>query len=227
MTATDLRMLRAHSLTTVLQGEIEHLILSGAFAGGERLNENALAARFKVSRGPVREACRALAEKGLLELVPNRGLFIRRLSRQDAEDLYDIRAGLFALAARLLAPRITAAELAHMEELTTEMDRAADARSLDDYYPLNLAFHEALLDGSGNRRLVGEYRKLIKELHLFRARGLLQGGGLTVSNEEHREIVAALRRHDPIAAHEAAFRHVQNGKARMLSVGEPAEVKAS
>jgi DNA-binding GntR family transcriptional regulator len=226
MVVTDLNVLRANSLTTVLQSEIEHLILSGSFAGGERLNENTLAERFKVSRGPVREACRALAEKGLLELIPNRGVFVRQLSQRDAEELYDVRAGLFGLAARLLAPKITDAELNLLDELTDKMDKAVEARSLDDYYPLNLTFHEMLLRGAGNERLNSEYQKLIKELHLFRARGLLHGGGLTVSNEEHREIVAALRRHDAIDAYEAAFRHVQNGKARMLSVNA-AEAKAS
>lgn len=220
MEKTKLEVLRTHSLTSLLQDEIEQWILSGEFKGGERLNENALASKFGISRGPIREACRALAEKGLLELIPNRGLFVRQLSRQQAEELYDVRAALFALAARLLAERITDGQLAILEDLLDKMDAAAARRALDDYYPLNLKLHSLLLTFSANERLVGEYTGLVKELHLFRARGLLHGGGLSVSNTEHREIVDALRARDPMRASEAAYRHVQNGKQRMLGALE-------
>ncbi|HEY4192096.1 MAG TPA: GntR family transcriptional regulator, partial [Mesorhizobium sp.] len=88
---SELEFLQKHSLTSVLQRELETLILSGEFSPGERLNENALAARFSVSRGPVREVCRALAEKGLLELIPNRGVFMRRIDEAEAAELYDLR----------------------------------------------------------------------------------------------------------------------------------------
>jgi DNA-binding GntR family transcriptional regulator len=216
--ATELEILKSHSLTTLLKAEIERLILGGDFAAGERINENALAARFGVSRGPVREAFRALAELGLVELVPNRGVFIRRIELREAEELYDLRAGLFGLAARLLARIATEEQLGEMEGLLDRMDETAQA--LDDYYPLNLRLHDLIIESTGNERLITAYRQLVKELHLFRARGLVQGGGLAVSNAEHRDIVAALRARDPLAAFEAAYRHVENGKRRMLAVLE-------
>jgi DNA-binding GntR family transcriptional regulator len=98
-----LDILRFQSMTSVLKHEIEQLVLSGQYLSGERLNENSLAARFKVSRGPIREACRALAESGLLELIPNRGVFVRSVTEEQAADAYDVRAALFGLAARLSA----------------------------------------------------------------------------------------------------------------------------
>lgn len=216
--ATELEILKSQSLTTLLKAEIERLILSGSFSAGGRINENALAARFGVSRGPVREACRALAELGLVELIPNRGVFIRRIERREAEELYDLRAGLFGLAARLLAQIVTEEQLVDMESLLDRMDAAAQV--LDDYYPLNLRLHELILVFTGNERLITAYRQLVKELHLFRARGLVQGGGLAVSNAEHRDIVAALRARNPLAAFEAAYRHVENGKRRIMAVLE-------
>ena len=218
MSTEALEILKSQSLTSVLQHEIEKLVLAGSFRSGQRLNEKALAERFKVSRGPVREACRALAKMGLLDLVPNRGVLVRQVSRREAEDLYDVRATLFGLAARTLAARITPKQLAILDDLLDRMDDAAATRSLDTYYPLNLKFHESLLEFSENQRLIDDYFRLIKELHLFRAQGLLHGGGLEVSNSEHREIVAALKSGDPLAAFEVAFKHVQNGKARMLVV---------
>jgi DNA-binding GntR family transcriptional regulator len=213
---SELEFLQKHSLTSVLQQELEALILSGEFAPGERLNENALAVRFSVSRGPVREVCRALAEKGLLELIPNRGVFMRRIDEAQAAELYDVRAGLFATAARLLAARVTAQELAYLEDLLEGMEAALTQRSLDDYYPMNLEFHDCILRFAGNDRLHRAYAELIKELHMFRERALVQGGGLTVSNSEHRGIVAALKAGDAPRAMEMAFAHVQSGKSRMV-----------
>jgi DNA-binding GntR family transcriptional regulator len=205
-------------MTSVLKQEIEQLVLSGHFASGERLNENALATRFKVSRGPIREACRALAESGLLELIPNRGVFVRNVSEEEAADAYEVRAALFGLAARLAAMHVTDEDLKVLDELLDVMDGLAEKESLDDYYPVNLKFHQMILTCSGNKRLVADYSALIKELHLFRARGLLHGGGLRRSNLEHREIVAALHARDPERAFKVAFEHVQNGKERMLHV---------
>jgi DNA-binding GntR family transcriptional regulator len=218
MKTPDLDILRYQSMTSVLKHEIEQLVLSGHFASGERLNENALAVRFQVSRGPVREACRALAESGLLELIPNRGVFVRNVSEEEASDAYDVRAALFALAARLAAQRITPEDLASLDEMLDAMDGYAEEESLDEYYSINLKFHQMILRASGNRRLLSDYASLIKELHLFRARGLLHGGGLHKSNFEHRNIVAAIRAGDPENAFRTAFEHVQNGKERMLHV---------
>ena len=219
MANPELDILRFQSITSVLRTEIEHLVLSGSFRSGDRLNENALAARFNVSRGPIREACRALAETGLLELIPNRGVFVRTVTRDEAGQLYDLRAGLFGLAARLASMRVSDDDFAALDDLLEKMEVAA-GQSIDRYYPLNLQFHQKILALSGNDRLIDECKGLIKELHLFRARGLLQGGGLAVSNAEHRTIVDALRTRNEVASFEAAYRHVQNAKARMLAVDE-------
>jgi DNA-binding GntR family transcriptional regulator len=216
--ATELEILKSQSLTTLLKAEIERMILDGDFGAGARINENALAARFGVSRGPVREACRALAELGLVELIPNRGVFIRRIERREAKALYDVRAGLTGLAARLLAKVATEAQLATLDSLLDRMEAAA--ASFDDYYPLNLQFHDRMVEYTGNDRLMAAYRQLVKELHLFRARGLVQGGGLAVSNAEHREIIAAVRAREPARAFEAGYCHVECGKARMLAALE-------
>lgn len=218
MENSKLEILKANSLSSVLLREIERMIIDGAFQSGERLNENALAARFQVSRGPVREAFRALAEKGLVQIIPNRGAFIRQVSRREAEECYELRAGLFALAGRLLAERITDQQLTQLKDMIVAMEEAAERHSLEDYYPLNLKFHESILKFVGNRRLEEDYFGLINELHLFRERGLLHGGGLAVSNAEHREIVAALEARDPLRASEAACMHVLNAKRRMLAV---------
>jgi DNA-binding GntR family transcriptional regulator len=216
----DLRILRTVSLTSVLEREIESLILSGELPPGERINEIQLAKRFGTSRGPIREATRSLEGKGLVEVVRNRGVFIRRLTLEEAVEIYDLRSALFGLAGRLLAARMDDGLLDHLTGLLRRMDEVADERDFDTYYPLNLGFHTFIVEKAGNATLASEYRAMVKKLHLFRARSLVQGGGLAVSNREHSEIVAALASGDVDRAHGACWRHVERAKHRMLAAIE-------
>jgi DNA-binding GntR family transcriptional regulator len=165
-----LRILRTVSLTNVLEREIESLIVSGELPPGERINEIQLARRFGTSRGPIREATRSLEAKGLVEVVRNRGVFIRRLSLDEAIEIYDIRSALFGLAGRLLAARMSDQILDHLNASLETMDRAAELRDFDSYYPLNLAFHSFVVEKAGNATLAREYAAMVKKLHLFRAR---------------------------------------------------------
>ena len=215
--SSTIALLRTQSLTGAVQHEIERMILSGELPAGTRLNENALAAKLSVSRGPIREACRALAELGFVYLVPNRGVFVKRLDRTDAMEVYDMRAGLVGLAGSLLAPVVTEPQLVVLDRLLDKMDRAAEAADFDIFYPINLEFHDTIVQATGNSRLVRVYRGLVKEFHLFRRHGLVVQDALIASNREHRGIVAALRRHDARGCYELSFQHVANGKQRMLS----------
>src|SRR5262245_39201210 len=209
--------LREHSLTAVVQHEIERMILAGELAPGDRLNEKAVADALKVSRGPVREACRALAELGFVQLIPNRGVFIKKLTKADAIEVYDLRAGLTGLAAQLLAPMINAEHLDRLEGFVGEMEQAAESADFQRFYPINLEFHDYIVRATGNARLIKLYRGLVKEFHLFRTHGLVQRDSLLESNREHRDIVAALKAKDGPQAYLFSARHVGNGKERMLS----------
>lgn len=209
--------LRAQSLTSMAQREIERLVIEGHYSPGERINENALATRLGISRGPVREACRALAAQGLVQLIPNRGVFIRVITEEDAKSVYEVRAGLFGYCGMLLAARITKLQLDHLELLVEQMEAAANANDFDRYYPANLTFHDFLISSSGNERLVKTYHDLVRQLHLFRTRGLVSGDGMKASNREHREIVAGLASRDAQRAFNAMHDHVLAGRDRAMS----------
>src|SRR5262245_432277 len=88
---TALELLRSTSLATVIQEKIERMILEGELVAGQHLNELALAQSLGVSRSPVREACRKLEQAGLVEIINNRGMFVRRVDLQQALDIYAIR----------------------------------------------------------------------------------------------------------------------------------------
>jgi phosphonate utilization transcriptional regulator len=211
-----IELLRTQSLSALAQREIERMIVAGELRAGERVNENSLAARLGISRGPIREACRALAQAGLLDAFVNRGVFVRRLDLEEAAELYDIRASLAGLVGRSVASRITEQQIAGLAALVERMADAAAANDVDTYYPVNLEFHDRLVEHCGQRRLAALYRSLVKELSLFRQTGLSHPGNLGISNAEHRAILDAVRARDPQRAAHAMQSHVDNAKQRML-----------
>ncbi|ATI43535.1 GntR family transcriptional regulator (plasmid) [Pacificitalea manganoxidans] len=219
----DLAILKTVSLTSALERELERLIVNGELAPGERLNEIQLATRFGTSRGPLREAMRSLEAKGFVTVIRNRGVFVRQLTEDEAREIYEVRGTLFGLAARLVCERMTEKLLANLTAQVDAMQVAADANDFDAYYPLNLKFHATIMEAAQNETMHAEYRRLVSKLHLFRAKSLVQGGGLSVSNTEHVEILAALGRGDGDAAHLAGWHHVDRAKRRMLAALDAAE----
>jgi phosphonate utilization transcriptional regulator len=212
---TALEFVQSNSLPMLVAREVERMILVGELSVGERVNESALATRFRVSRGPVREALRGLEESGLLRLEKNRGVFVREISVAEADEIYDLREALDELVGRRLAKRFDAARRKAVHALLDEMDRAAARDDAASYHMLNLRFHDTLVEATGNAKLVATYRRLIKELHLFRLKGLTAGGGLPVSNDEHRTIVRAIESGDPEGAGRRMRDHVRASRKRM------------
>ena len=215
--AHDVSFLRLTSLPMLLEREIESMILDGRLSEGGRINENQLAATFGVSRGPVREALRSLEALGLVELLPNRGVFIRSLDITQVVEMYGVRAALFGYAAQLLAARAEPEVIARLRGMLDEMADAAQAHDFDRYYPLNFAFHDFIVERAGNSVLTAQYRGLVKQLRLYRAGNLMTGNTLELSNEEHARIVAAIEGRDAASAYQTSFDHVERGKERLLA----------
>ena len=210
-------VVRSASLTQTLEQRLERLISEGMLAPGQRVNENQLACLFGTSRGPLREATRSLEAKGFLRSVRHRGVFVRQLSLQEVLEVYDMRAALFGLAARLACTRRSAALLHRLSGLIDEMDVAAAASDVERFYPLNLAFHEMLTEAGGNHLVIAEMQRLVTKIHLFDRRGMVNPQTLAQSNEEHRAIVDALGSGSLQRAHDASFAHVAAGRSRLLS----------
>ncbi|WP_316977094.1 FCD domain-containing protein [Shumkonia mesophila] len=215
-TEADPVLERTGSLTTIVREKIERMILSGEIAGGERLNENALAAQLNVSRGPLREATWSLEQAGLVQIVRNRGVFVRKISLEDALHLYDVRSGLARVAGRLLASRVTAEQIAVLTGLYEALERARETQDQAAYNEGNRRFHASLVEFTGNARLISYHETTEKELRLFVRRGVLGPARLRVSNGEHKQILDCIVKGDDEGAAAAFERHILNGKRRML-----------
>jgi len=212
---SPLSLVQEHSLTSALKLELERLIFEGSIGAGERLNESILAARFGTSRGPLREALQALGEQGLVSFTRNRGAFVRQLTTDEAQELYDLRAALDDEVGRKLAITLRDDENASLEKLLRTMDKEAKAGDILRYYPNNLRFHDLLVTYAGNTRLAEIYRRITRELHLFRLRGLYAGGAVP-SNVEHWNILKAIQSGSAERAAAAMRTHIEAARARML-----------
>lgn len=209
-------LLRNHSLATLVRQELERRILGGEIAPGAKLNEADVADELGVSRGPVREAFRGLEQAGLLRVEKNRGVFVRELSVAEADELYEVRAGLDALVGKLAAARITAAQVQQLRELLKGMHKAARARDVDAYYPLNVRFHDLLVEITGNATLQATYRRLVNELHLFRRETLAHGeDSFPISTAEHAAVVEALASREGERAALLLYEHAMRSRERL------------
>jgi phosphonate utilization transcriptional regulator len=199
----------------LVEREIERMILAGDLIAGAKLTEANIAEKLGVSRGPVREAFRALEASGLVRLLKNRGVYVRQISLKEADEIYELRALIDEHVGRKLAETASAAEIRDLRQIVDGMERATAKNDVDAYLAANLQFHDRLVELTGNAKLLHTYRRLVNELRLFRRATLAQGGALPVSTREHREIVDRIAARQPAAAGRALHDHVLASRARM------------
>lgn len=207
---------RAQSLTAIVQKELERMILSGELKAGERLNEQALATRLGVSRGPIREAMRALERAGLVNAIVNQGVFVREIGVDEAKEIYDIRALVFGFACARVARHASEDQKAELAALMQAMDDAIARADNRSYYALNLRFHDRVLAFAGHGRASQVYESLIKETHLLRQSALDTVPAMRASNAEHAAILAAIAGGDEKRARKLGEAHSLGGKRRWL-----------
>jgi len=205
------RLLAAH-----IVHELKRLIESGRVKPGERLNEATLAGAMGTSRGPIREAIRVLSGMGLVTPVPNRGVFVRKVTVAEAMEVYEMRALIFGFAVERAAERLTPARRKILATLAAQMDEAAKAERSSRFYELNLRFHAALLEFSDNRRAARVYQECVNELHLFRRPQFNYPAKMRRSNVEHRAILDAMVAGRGADARRIAEEHVRSGRQRLL-----------
>lgn len=211
-----IELVRQESLTSLVQREIERRIIAGELAPGAKLNEADLALAMGVSRGPVREAFRALEQAGLVHTAKNRGVFVRQVSREEASDIFEVRAALEREIGALAAKRATREQVERLRSIVKRMQAAGRKRDPDAYFPLNIEFHEGLAEAAGNRALAAHYRRVVNELSLYRREAITRNVDvIPVSTEEHGAIVEAVAKGDAALAERLLYEHVINSRARL------------
>jgi DNA-binding GntR family transcriptional regulator len=216
---------RDTSLVRLVHGDLLSQILRGALSPGQRINEPDVAGRLQVSRVPVREALRELESSGLVISRKHAGVFVRHLGAEEIQALYGFRSLLDGFAGRSAAALATGPRSAlatDLDMLVNAMRDAAARHDVQAYYPLNLRFHWALIEATGNSPLVETYRGIVQKLHLSRLKNLSQDLGMLASNAEHERIVAALHSGDAARCEALMAQHVSDAHGRLVNAAQAA-----
>ena len=214
--AQTIELLREHSLTTLAQQELERRIVSGEIAAGTKLNEADVAGALGVSRGPVREAFRALGQAGLVRVEKNRGVFVRQVSLEEANEFYELRAALEGLIGTLAARRIAIEEIEQLRGVVRRMQQVQKSRRAEEYFALNVEFHDLLARAARNNALLANYRGVIHQLDLYRRATISRGNdSIALSTAEHAAIVEAVAARDEARAARLLTEHVQVSRERL------------
>ncbi len=198
----------------------EHLkasILSGRFNPGERLAEEHLAKELGISRTPIREALHKLESEGLIKPLASRGFVASQDSKDDIEELFEIRAVLEGYALRLICGRITETVLAQLEETVEKAEEALRRHGLDEIFQWNTRFHDTLHDLITDKRRLYHQMVTMRQYVLRYRKNTLQypdGGARTVDG--HRKILLALRLRDPDLCERVMREHIQQSKTDAL-----------
>ena len=216
---TPIDLLQQNSLAMLVQRELERRIHAGELKPGSKLNEAELAAALGVSRGPVREAFRALDQSGLVRTEKNRGVFVRQVSLEEANEIYEVRAALEGLIGRLAAKRIRPEQLEKIRAVVKKMHAAGRSLDAEAYYALNVEFHDRLASAAGNRTLHDKYRRIVNELDLYRRETLIRNAeNIPVSTRDHEAIVNAVAKGDERLAERLLYEHVILSRERLHKV---------
>lgn len=209
-------LLQSSSLTSVVQQEIERQILQGELAPGAKLIEAALAAQLGVSRGPVREAFRALSQAGLVRVEKNRGVFVRQILLEEADEYYEVRAALEGLIGRLAARRIAIDEIEQLRAVVRRMHQVQKSRRAEEYFALNVEFHDGLARAARNNALLANYRGVVNQLDLYRRATIARSAeNIPLSTQEHEAIVEAVAARNEQRAEALLVEHVLVSRQRL------------
>lgn len=221
---------RGRTLSEDLRTALEDLIVSGALPPGSRMDEAELAARFRVSRTPVREALKALAATGLVETRPRQGVTVAAVSIPVLLEMFETMAAFEGLCARTAARRATRDEKAALREVHARLLEALDDGSPDLFYDVNREFHDLLYEASHTSFIAAQTRALRKRVAAYRKHVTVQPGRMAATIGEHDRIIQAIEAGDADAAFRAASEHVTllgDDMADFIAALPPALTRAS
>jgi DNA-binding GntR family transcriptional regulator len=200
---------------------LRRAIVNGELGPRSQVSESALAAVFGTSRTPIREALKQLEIEGLVKIIPRVGTFVTEPSWQEIVELSQVSEMLNALAVRLVAQRGEDEVLAVIERNLAQSRAALETRDVQRYVALVREFHDVLVRGANNQKLLSHYQILMNQFPHTRLvfASLQQPDRFAASVEEHHAIARAIAARDPDAAELAMRSHsTQSRRALAASV---------
>ena len=198
---------RANEIRTALQEEIE----SGSLPPGAPLDERALAARFQVSRTPVREALQQLAARDLVRIAPRQGMSVARLSINQVRAIMETVGELEALCAKLAARRVDDPLRKALDDAIQRGQDAAVQGGAAEYAIANTFFHETIYAGSRNAYLAELIRNARRQIQRYRLKDFHTKAQISRSLQDHLRVARAIQEGDEALAAQTMLLHVPSG----------------
>ncbi|WP_288617216.1 GntR family transcriptional regulator [uncultured Eubacterium sp.] len=197
-----------HSLSEKVFHKLQEDILSGKYAVDEELKEKTIGDELGVSRTPVREALRQLELQGLVTITPNKGAHVTGFSKEDLNDIYEIRSVMEGLCAKWAAKKATPEQIEELEEIVYLTEFHVSKGHSGQVFELDNKFHETLYQASGSKVLAGVLTDFHNYVQRVRKMTLKSKERSEKSNDEHRMIAQAIHDHDPEKAQMLANQHI-------------------
>ena len=175
---------------------IREMIFTGALIGGQRVPEKMICEQLSISRTPLREALKVLASEGLLELLPNRGARVSRLTAAEVDEMFPVMGALEGLAGEIACQRISDDGIDEIRALHYQMAAHHKRKELAPYFKLNQQIHGKIFAATGNGTLGSIYDSLTGRIRLARYRANFSYERWDQAMAEHEEILEALSGRD-------------------------------
>lgn len=186
------------------------MINDGRLEPGIRVPEKELCEQFGISRTPLREALKVLANEGFVELLPNRGARVAKLTRRTLGDTLDVMAALEGLSGELACQHVSSEEIAHIKSLHNEMLAHYRADDLAAYFSANRRIHETLVAAARNKVLLDTYQNLSERVRRFRFSEEMTPEVWAEVVEEHERMIEALQDRDSQRMGQILRRHLSH-----------------
>lgn len=221
------KLARQHLHETVVS-HLRQMIVESVFPPGMKLNERELCETMGISRTPLREALKALAAEGLIEIAPNRGASVYKMSRQEVWETFEFVSGLEALAGEHACQRITPEEVAAIRALHDAMIVCREQGDLPGYYKRNQAIHNKISEAARNSVLHQTYLGMNRRLQSLRLKSNIVPEKWDQAIEEHHQMMDALEARDGKRLAAILSRHLLDKRESVMElIADPGAARAA
>ncbi|QJP17112.1 GntR family transcriptional regulator [Starkeya sp. ORNL1] len=216
MVMPDTAVIPRRSLHGELAAQLRDMLMRGELKPGDKISEQMLCSRFGVSRTPLREALKVLANEGVLILSPNRGASVARISPSEVDELFPIMGALEMLAGEAACARATPEDVARLEAMHALMVDAYRRTDSATYLKLNRQIHEAFFEIAANNSLTQMYQTLMVRIHAVRFIAQKSSERWREAVEDHEQMMVALRARDTARLGAILKEHLRHKAAMVL-----------
>ncbi len=199
------------NLNNLAYKRLKEMIVTGEVSHDKPLVERIMSHKLGMSRTPVKHALSRLQQEGLIRIVPRQGVFPVKISYVEYQNILTIREVLEGLAARLAVDYVSNAKIRELRDIFDNLGDVCNVEKVShEFYALaNVAFHQEILQLSGNSKLIETVQGLYDHISLIRLRTIEITGRRMRSIREHEAVMEALERRDPDQAEKAMRAHIR------------------